>query len=90
MSGIQVVNRLMETFISTALKVSGRCSSGAHKGTYHKMSKKHLGRNVSEFAGRHNLRELDTVRQMEFIAVGFIGKRLMNKELVCGVDGRLH
>ena len=62
----------------------------AHKGTYHKMSKKHPGRYVSEFAGRHNLRELDTVRQMEFIAAGFIGKRLLNKELVCGVDGRLH
>jgi len=54
------------------------------------MSKKHLGRYVSEFAGRHNLRELDAVRQMEFIATGFIGKRLMNEELVCGVDGRLH
>ena len=54
------------------------------------MSKKHPGRNVSEFAGRHTLRELDTVGQMEFIAAGFIGKRLMNKELVCGVDGRLH
>jgi len=90
MSSIQVVNRLMETFISTASKVSGRCSSGAHKGTYHKMSKKHLGHSVSEFAGWHILRELDTVRQMEFIAAGFIGKRLMNEELACGVDGRLH
>ena len=62
----------------------------AHKGTYHKMSKKHLDRYVSEFAGRHNLREFDTVRQMEFIVAGFIGKRLMNKELAAGVDGRLH
>lgn len=27
-----------------------------HKGTYHKMSKKHMGRYVTEFVGRHNKR----------------------------------
>ncbi len=40
-----------------------------------------------EFAGRHNLREMDTVKQMESIEAGFIGKRLMNKGLADGVDG---
>ena len=40
----------------------------AHKGTYRKMSRKHLDRYVSEFVGR----------------------RLVNKDLVSGVDGRLH
>ena len=35
-----------------------------YHGTYHKMSVKHLPRYVSEFAGRHNAREADTLLQM--------------------------
>lgn len=45
-------------------------------GTYHQMSRKHLGRYVAEFAGRHNLRDADTTDQMEAMASGFLGKRL--------------
>ena len=48
----------------------------AHKGTYHKMSPKHLARYVNEFAGRHNVRELDTLAQMASLAAGMVGKRL--------------
>ena len=33
----------------------------AHKGTFHKLSPKHLKRYVREFAGKHNLRDLDTL-----------------------------
>ena len=33
-------------------------------GTFHKMSPKHLNRYVVEFAGRQNIRDLDTVKQM--------------------------
>ena len=33
----------------------------AHKGTFHKISPKHLQRYVSEFAGKHNVRESDTL-----------------------------
>ena len=54
----------------------------AHKGTYHKMSKKHLGRYVNEFAGRHNIRDLDTRAQMSVIAQRLIGKRLRYRDLV--------
>ena len=48
----------------------------AHKGTYDKMSKKHLDRYVQEFAGRHNIRERDSINQMQHIAMGMIGKRI--------------
>ena len=52
----------------------------AHKGTFHKLSAKHLQRYVNEFAGRHNIRSLD-IRQMEHIAA-MVGKRLMYRDLV--------
>ena len=32
-----------------------------YHGTYHHMSEKHLGRYVTEFAGRHNNRDADTM-----------------------------
>ena len=51
-------------------------------GTYHKMSTKHLGRYVNEFTGRHNIRNLDTVDQMESLARSMAGKRLKYRELV--------
>ncbi len=44
-------------------------------GTYHKMSVKHLQRYVIEFAGRHNVRDLDTIQQMAALAHGMGGKR---------------
>ena len=34
-----------------------------YHGTYHRMSTKHLGRYAQEFAGRHNIRDLDTLEQ---------------------------
>ncbi len=45
-------------------------------GTYHKISPKHLDRYVAEFAGRHNVRPLDTLAQMESVVIGLVGKRL--------------
>ncbi len=54
----------------------------AHKGVYHKISVKHLQRYVDEFAGRHGVRELDTLDQMEVVASLMAGKRLSYKDLV--------
>ena len=53
----------------------------AHKGTFHKFSPKHLDRYVSEFAGRHNVRNADTIMQMAAMTHGMIGKRLRYTDL---------
>ena len=51
-------------------------------GTYHRMSNKHLQRYVDEFAGRHNMRPLDTIDQMKAMVRGMDGKRLRYRDLV--------
>ena len=53
-----------------------------YQGTYHQMSPKHLDRYVGEFAGRHNVRSLDTNDQMQTMMRGMVGKRLRYQELV--------
>ena len=52
-----------------------------YHGTYHRMSPKHLQRYVNEFAGRHNIRDLDTIDQMAHVAAGMVGRRLLHREL---------
>ncbi len=46
----------------------------AHKGTFHKISPKHLQRHVAEFAGRHNVRPLGTIDQMRMLTTDMAGK----------------
>lgn len=53
----------------------------AHKGTFHKISPKHLNRCVTEFSGRHNARDEDTIDQMAGIVVGMEGKQLTYGQL---------
>ena len=52
------------------------------KGVYHKMSKKHLGRYVTEYVGRHNKRPLDTEDQMGALVQGMEGKHLPYTDLI--------
>ena len=59
----------------------GILKRGYH-GTYHRMSPKHLQRYVNEFAGRHNIRPLNTIHQMRVIIQGLEGKRLRYRDLV--------
>ena len=54
----------------------------AYHGTYHKISPKHLNRYVQQFAGKHNVRELNTAEQMCYVAAGLIGRRLMRRDLI--------
>ena len=54
----------------------------AHKGTFHRLSPKHLHRYVDEFVGRHNMRDLDTIDQMAEIVRKMEGKQLRYKDLV--------
>ena len=53
----------------------------AYHGTYHHLSKKHLQCYVHQFAGKHNVREMDTLEQMQHVVAGMVGKRLMYKTL---------
>ena len=54
----------------------------AHKGTFHRLSAKHLQRYVNEFAGRQNMRERDTIDQMTNVVAGLVGRRLMYADLI--------
>lgn len=54
----------------------------AHKGVYHHFSPKHLQRYVSQFAGRHNVRDMDTLDQMQHVLAGMVGRQLVYRDLV--------
>ena len=83
----QVVNHSIGEYVRGQAHTNGIESFWAmlkrgYTGTYHKMSPKHLSRYITEFAGRHNLRDYDTIIQMEMVAKGFVGKRLRYQDLI--------
>ena len=55
-------------------------------GTYHHISPQHTLRYADEFAGRHNVRPMDTVDQMALAVQESEGKRLSYKQLIGKVD----
>ena len=57
-------------------------SSESVLGVYHQMSLKHLHRYITEFVGRHNLRDWNTIKQMGALTTGMSGKRLQYQDLV--------
>lgn len=57
-----------------------------YMGVYHYMSPKHLQRYVNAFAGKHNIRDMDTIDQMKETAGKMIGKRLRYRDLVSDDD----
>ena len=73
LDGVKVHTNGVESFWSMLKR--------AHKGTFHRLSAKHLQRYVSEFAGRHNIRELDTIDQMADVVAGLVGRRLLYRDL---------
>lgn len=52
-----------------------------YDGTFHHISPAHLHRCVNEFAGRHNIRELDTIDMMGLVAENMAGLRLTYDDL---------
>ena len=88
----QAVHHSIGEYVSGKAHVNGVESfwamlKRAHKGTFHRLSAKHLQRYVVEFCGRHNIRELDTAMQMGLVAWGMAGRRVMYQDLVGGERG---
>ena len=54
----------------------------AHKGTFHKLSPKHLQRYVDEFAGKHNMRDSGTLAQMRDTVARMVGRNLLYRNLI--------
>ena len=67
---------------------SGHSLKRGYTGIYHKMSVEHLHRYITEFEGRHNQRQMDTVDQIRLLMQGMNGKRLRYVDLIGPVETR--
>ena len=54
----------------------------AHKGTFHKLSPKHLDRYIQEFAAKHNMRDSGTLTQMRSTVARLVGRNLLYRDLI--------
>lgn len=54
----------------------------SYHGTFHKISPKHLQRYVSEFAGKHNIRDSGTLAQMRDTVARLVGRNLLYRDLI--------
>ena len=54
----------------------------AKKGTFHKISPKHLNRYVQEFAAKNNMRESGTLAQMRDTVARMVGRNLLYRDLI--------
>ena len=84
---LEQVNHSVKEYVNGQAHTNGIESFWAllkrgYHGTYHRMGRKHLQRYVNEFAGRHNIRQQDTLVQMAMMANGFSGKRLRYGDLI--------
>ena len=53
-----------------------------YDGVYHHISEDHLHRYINEFAGRHNVRSMDTIEMMGQVAENMMGQRLTYQALI--------
>lgn len=83
------VNHGVGEYVSDMAHVNGVESFWAllkrgYYGTYHRISPAHLKRYAAEFAGRSNMRSLDTILQMTLMVQLAVGRRLRYKDLAVG------
>ena len=85
----EAVNDLTGEYVSDQAHTNGFESAWAtlkraHKGTFHHFSVKHLDRRMTEFAGRHNARDADTIEIVSDTAKKGEGKQLTYSVLADG------
>ena len=83
----QTVSHSVGQYVDENIHINGMESfwsdlKRGHKGTFHNIGHKHLQRYMTEFAGRHNTRSLNTIDQMRSIVQGMVGKQLKYDDLV--------
>ena len=86
LKGRKAVKHYLRQYVDGEVHVNGIEGHWAHlkrgwRGTFHYLSEKHLHRYINEFAGRHGIREKATLKQMQKVVAGLVGKRLLYREL---------